>query len=1383
MRKKMILFLILINVISAIAISNPHVIAETTSWPIAHANNHMTGATDSGPMGNNIKQLWQYSVMPPIITSPIMAEGKLYFSSCARYAKDDKYNIASLVCLDAETGAKIWENKLNGWGLPFGSPSYEGGNIFIGTTSHVKEADEKTFKDQYMYCLDAKTGKEKWSFCTEGPVITGATPQNGSLYFSVFTYKQSFELFKLEIATGRRLWSQILPDFVASDSITADDDMIFFTCGDGMVYAIETLKGKILWKTKITSTQKLLSCVIVDGNNLYAGSYDNNLYCLERKTGVVKWKFDARFPIMCTPALSENKLVFATFDEEKFKQGEYGRSKLICVNTDGKKLWETDAEFGSQSSPSISNGKIYAYYGSGNLAVLNLKDGSSIYKEKINTLSTCSPAIAEGKVAFVDWDGVVRCYAESVLEPKEIDFAEIEPGSTEKIEAKISNTSGVETTYKISDKNGSWYSIDRTEIKVRPGSEATVTFSINPERYKPGEILKGDFQLSFGSRKTKVYVTANIKNIDSSQSCPAWGMSGANSSHSNFMPASCGPVSSSMLLKWKAPLEKDNAITTTICSFDDKLFVSESSVLKGSVSCLTQSTGRRIWSTKVEGVSDTSIATNGKMVYVGNDMGLKSLDANSGFEKWSFRTKYSKDGMVKFHPKPILVGNKVIFGAADSYCYTLDSETGRKIWDFKLDGSVMMSPCASGKMVFVGSSSSQTLFGLDIRTGYSLWDTKLDGNLDAYPSYANEKVFISTALGQFENDSTKGKVHCLDAMTGKILWSKETKARINSSITIAGANIYFGSKDGSVYALSTDTGESLWSFATSGKILSSPVFCKEMLFVTSMDGFLYVVSSYNGKLLSKFNLDAECIHTPVVANGLVFTLNGKRELTCHSEDPDSEPTSIKVYYPTSIVEVGQKIQIQTEMTDKKGEKVMGFKLNWEVEPSDIGKIDQYGVFEALSVGQCKITASYSSISSSMELEVVEKLLPIFDKVIDFGTVAENEEKQAQFNIKNLSFKPVTVSLKTEADWFRIEGETSFDIAPGTTKKVDIVLVAANITAGSRKQSKIQIEWPDGSGTVNVKMVCKGLQFSRENFDFGEVQSGSAPEKTLVISNSSSLRFTVKSSVKAKWLIIEPQTQDIEPGDDGIFKIKIDTLQTEAQKTLESEAIFDWTTGSMALPVKVFVVGDNTPPALIVDAIPELLNAETATVTGSTEKGASVTVNGKPATVTGDRFKAEIKLQSAPSRTQIKVLAQDKSGNKTEVKREAINVFKTIIAMKIGSDKMHIFGKEMPINPPPMVIKGSTFVPLRSVGDAFGASIDYNAQKKEITISLWEKIILLTIGSDMAVINGNEVQVKPPPQIVSGKTMVPLRFIAEAFGAQVEYEASSKTITITLEKRP
>lgn len=1383
MKKKIVSFLLLLNVISAFAIHNPHVIAETASWPIAHANNRMTGATDSGPMGNNIKQLWQFSVIPPIIASPIMAEGKLYFSSCARYAKDDKYNIASLVCLDAETGAKIWENKLNGWGMPFGSPSYDSGNIFIGTTPHVKEVDEKPFKDQHMYCFDAKTGKEKWSFGTEGPVITGATPLNGSLYFCVLTYKGSFELFKLEIATGRRLWSQILSGFVASDSITAEDDMIFFTCSDGMVYAIETLKGKILWKTKITATQKLLSCVVADANSLYAGSYDNNLYCLERKTGVVKWKFDASYPIMCTPALSESKLVFTTFDEEKYKQGEHGRSKLFCVNTDGKKLWEIDAEFGSQSSPSISNGKIYAYYGSGNLAVLNLKDGSSIYKEKINTLSTCSPAIVEGKVAFVDWDGVVRCYAESVLEPKEIDFAEVELGNQEKIEAKISNTSGVETVYEISEKNGSWFSIDRTEIKVKPGSQATVTFSIVPERCSPGEILKGDFLLSFGSRKTKIYVTANVKNNDSDQFCPAWGMYGANSSHSNFMPASCGPVSSSMLLKWKVPLEKDNAIMTTICSFDNKLFVSESSVLKGNVSCLTQSTGRRIWTTKIEGVSDTSIATNGKMVYVGNDMGLKCLDANSGFEKWSFRTKFSKDGMTMFHPKPILIGNKVIFGTADSYCYALDSETGRKIWDFKLDGSIMMSPCASGKMVFVGSLSGQTLFGLDIRTGYSLWNTKLDGNLDAYPSYANEKVYISTALGQFDNDSTKGRAYCLDAKTGKILWSKETKARINSSITIAGANIYFGSKDGSVYAFNGDTGESIWSFATSGKILSSPVFCKEMLFVTSMDGFLYVVSSYDGKLLSKFNLEDECLHTPVVVNGMVFTLNGKRELTCHFEDPDSEPTSIKVYYPTSIVEVGQKIQLQTEMIDKKGEKAMGFKLNWEVEPPEVGKIDQFGVFEALSVGQCKITASYSSISGSMELEVVEKLLPIFDKVVDFGTVAENEEKQAQLNIKNLSFKPVAITLKNDADWFSIEGESSFEVAPSSVKIVNLALVTANITAGSRKHSIIQIEWPGGSEAIEVKMTCKGLQFSRESFDFGEVQEGSAPEKTLVISNNSSLRFTVKSLAMAKWLIIEPQTLDIAPRDDGIFKIKIDTLQAEAQKTIESEAIFDWGTGSMSLPVKVFVVGDNTPPALNVDAIPELLNAETATITGVTEKGASVTVNGIPATITGDRFKAEIKLQSAPSRTQIKVVAQDKSGNKTEVKKEVVNVFKTIIAMKIGSDKMYIFGKEMPINPPPTVIKGSTFVPLRSVGDAFGASIDYNAQKKEITISFWEKIIMLTIGSDKAVINGNEVQVKPPPQIVSGKTMVPLRFIAEAFGAQVEYEASSKTITITLEKRP
>lgn len=1383
MRNKFILMIAIIIVLSNFSLPNRNAFALTTDWPIVHGNNLMTGTTDSGPQGNNIKQLWQYSVAPPIMASPIIADGKLYFSSCSIFAKDETYNKSSLTCLDAETGERVWENKLNGWGMPFGSPVYDKGNLFIGTFCHVRERDEKQFKDQYMYCLDAKTGKEKWSFGTEGPVVTAAIPYNGSVFFGAATYKGTFELFKLEIATGRRLWSQILPNIIGSDAITAYADMIYFTCQDGMVYAIEEGKGKIDWKTKITSTRYLLSCVVADERSLYVGSYDDSLYCLDRKNGDVKWKYEVNLPIMSTPALSGNNIVFVTFDEEKAKEGQKGRSKIHCVTTEGKKVWEIEAEVGSQASPSISNGKVYLFYGWDSFSVLNLKDGSIIYNEKIKTVCTNSPAIADGKVIFGDWDGVLRCYGDSVLEPNEIDFAEIEPGSNERLEAKLTNSSEAEMTFRISEVKGGWFSVDRTEIKVRPKGEATLTFSLIPEKCKAGEILKGDFILSFATRKIKIYASATVRNTSTNQNCNGWSMYGANASHNHNLPAQCGPKSSALLSKWNIKLEKDSINMTSMCTADDKLYVCESEVSKGTVTSYSQNSGRKIWTTKIEGVSDTSVATNGKMVYVGYYGGLKCLDSNSGLERWNFNTKYSKDGLVMFHPKPILVGNKVIFGAADSHCYALDSDTGRRIWDFKLSGSVMMSPAASGKMVFVGALSSSILHGLDIVTGKSKWSATLEGNLDAYPSYSNDMVYISTALGAFKDDSTKGKVYCLSARTGETIWSKETKARVNSSITITSDTVFFGSKDGKVYACDAQTGDDRWNASTSGKILSSPVYCKEMLFVTSMDGNLYLLNSYDGATISKFNLGAECLHTPVVSNGLVFTLNSDRQLNCLAEDPDSEPVSIKVYYPTSNIELGQKVQLQTEMTDKKGEKIMGFRLSWEVEPSEIGKVDQFGVFEALSIGHCKVTASYSNISGSMEFDVVEKIPPTFEKTIDFGTVSENEEKEVQIRFKNLSFKPTKLTLKTDADWFKVVGSTSLEIEPSSTKTVSLALVTANVTAGAKKESKLTVEWPGGNDTITVKVTCKGLQFSRESIDFGEVQGGTFPERTIVISNTSSLKFTVKCSSKDGWLIVDPKSQEIEPRNEGIFKIKIDTTVAQAQKPIEGNIVFDWGSGALNMPVKAYVIGDKIPPVLKVNDVPEQMNAETISVTGTTEKGAIVTVNGKPAILTGDQFKADVKLSPAPSKTSITIVATDKSGNKTEVKKEVVNVFKTIVIMKIGDGKMYVFGMEKPVNPPPMVIKGSTFVPLRSVGDAFGANIEYNAAKKEITITLWEKIIVLTIGSDKAVINGNQANVKPPPQIVGGKTMVPLRFIAEAFGAGVSFEASSKTITITLEKRP
>ena len=104
-----------------------------------------------------------------------------------------------------------------------------------------------------------------------------------------------------------------------------------------------------------------------------------------------------------------------------------------------------------------------------------------------------------------------------------------------------------------------------------------------------------------------------------------------------------------------------------------------------------------------------------------------------------------------------------------------------------------------------------------------------------------------------------------------------------------------------------------------------------------------------------------------------------------------------------------------------------------------------------------------------------------------------------------------------------------------------------------------------------------------------------------------------------------------------------------------------------------------------------------------------------------------------------------------------------------------------LDAPPVIMNGRTMVPLRFIGEAFGAKVDWEASKKEINLLLDTIQLTLRIGQKTAYKNKQPLQLDAPPVIMNGRTMVPLRFIGEAFGAKVDWVAKTKEIKIALKR--
>jgi len=104
------------------------------------------------------------------------------------------------------------------------------------------------------------------------------------------------------------------------------------------------------------------------------------------------------------------------------------------------------------------------------------------------------------------------------------------------------------------------------------------------------------------------------------------------------------------------------------------------------------------------------------------------------------------------------------------------------------------------------------------------------------------------------------------------------------------------------------------------------------------------------------------------------------------------------------------------------------------------------------------------------------------------------------------------------------------------------------------------------------------------------------------------------------------------------------------------------------------------------------------------------------------------------------------------------------------------GSPVSLSPPPLTREGRVFVPLRGVFERLGASVVYangtiNAQGNGHSVSL-------QIGSTNAVVDGGQQQLDVAPFIVGASTYVPLRFVSQALGAQVNYDASNRLVALT-----
>ncbi|HOV27416.1 MAG TPA: stalk domain-containing protein [Pseudobacteroides sp.] len=110
-------------------------------------------------------------------------------------------------------------------------------------------------------------------------------------------------------------------------------------------------------------------------------------------------------------------------------------------------------------------------------------------------------------------------------------------------------------------------------------------------------------------------------------------------------------------------------------------------------------------------------------------------------------------------------------------------------------------------------------------------------------------------------------------------------------------------------------------------------------------------------------------------------------------------------------------------------------------------------------------------------------------------------------------------------------------------------------------------------------------------------------------------------------------------------------------------------------------------------------------------------------------------------------------------------------------KIKVNNNEVPLNVPPRIINGRVLIPVRSVFEKLGAKVSWEQSTGKITISKNSTTIELTVGSSVAYIGMNQLPLDVPATIILGRTVVPLRFIAENIGLDVSWDQTKRLVSI------
>lgn len=106
------------------------------------------------------------------------------------------------------------------------------------------------------------------------------------------------------------------------------------------------------------------------------------------------------------------------------------------------------------------------------------------------------------------------------------------------------------------------------------------------------------------------------------------------------------------------------------------------------------------------------------------------------------------------------------------------------------------------------------------------------------------------------------------------------------------------------------------------------------------------------------------------------------------------------------------------------------------------------------------------------------------------------------------------------------------------------------------------------------------------------------------------------------------------------------------------------------------------------------------------------------------------------------------------------------------------GEKIKFDQIPVIENGRTLVPLRAIFEKLGADVEWNEDTQTVIATKDDTKISLTIDNTAASKNGESITLDVPAKVVNGRTLVPVRFVADCFGVDVDWNGTMQRVSLT-----